>query len=115
MDDMARRAPERRVHKGRRFTERLTDLKARRLTKPGRHADGASLYLFVSKTGCKSWVFVFTRDGRKHELGLGPYPDTSLAEARGKAKEHRDTIRGGNIPKSGKKAAVTLPKTFSGL
>jgi hypothetical protein len=75
MDDIVRRAPQRRVHTGRRFPERLTDLKARRLTKPG----------------SKSWVFVYVRDGKKRELGLGAYPETSLAAAREKAKEHRVT------------------------
>jgi hypothetical protein len=104
MDDIARRDPQRRIHTGRRFTERLTDLKARRLTKPGRHADGGRLYLFVSKSGSKSWVFVFTRDGKKRELGLGAYPDTSLAAARAKAKEHREALAEGRMPRSGKEA-----------
>jgi hypothetical protein len=117
MDDIAGGAHERRVHTGRRFTERLTDLKARRLTEPGRHADGGRLYLFVSRTGCKSWVFVFTRDGKKRELGLGAYPDTSLAAARAKAKGHRETLAGGKIPRSSKEAvqAARKAETTAGM
>jgi integrase len=110
MDDIARREPQRRVHTGRRYPERLTDLKARRLTKPGRHADGAGLYLFVSKTGCKSWVFIFTRDGRKREFGLGAYPVTTLAAARRKAKERRVMLSEGKIPPSGKEAVQAARK-----
>ena len=50
--------------------------------------DGGGLYLRVSPTGSKSWVFRFQIDGSR-DMGLGPYPDISLAEARGKATEHR--------------------------
>ena len=38
-------------------TAGLTVLRVRRLTKPGRHADGGGLYLAVSDKGAKSWVF----------------------------------------------------------
>jgi integrase len=109
MDDIAPRA-----HRGRRFTERLTDLKARRLAKPGRHSDGGGLFLFVSKAGNKSFVFVFVRDGRKRELGLGAYPGTSLNEARQKAKEHREALRAGKIPQSHQKAVAAAAMTFGG-
>jgi integrase len=105
MDDIVQ---QRRIHRGRRYTERLTDLKARRLIKPGRHADGANLYQFISQSGCKSWVFVFTRGGQKHEYGLGKYPDTSLAAARAKAKEHRVILSVGGVPRSSKEAAEAL-------
>ena len=51
--------------------------------------DGSGLYLRVSPTGAKSWVFRFQLDGKRRDMGLGPYPDISLAEARAKASEHR--------------------------
>jgi integrase len=117
MDDIARRDPQRRVHTGRRYTERLTDLKCKKLTTPGRHADGGGLYLFVSKVGCKSWVFVFTRRGKKRELGLGAYPITTLVRAREKAKEHRLSLSEGKAPQSHKEAAsmVSVHGTTAGM
>src|SRR5215470_10741494 len=51
--------------------------------------DGGGLYLRVSPTGAKSWVFRFQLYGKRRDMGLGPYPDITLAEARGKAAEHR--------------------------
>jgi integrase len=51
--------------------------------------DGSGLYLRISRTGAKSWVFRFQLDGKRRDMGLGPYPDISLAEARAKASEHR--------------------------
>jgi integrase len=89
------------------WTEIWMDLRCKKLTTPGRHADGGGLYLFVSKVGCKSWVFVFTRGGKKRELGLGAYPITTLVRARQKAKEHRLLLSEGKAPRSHKEAART--------
>ena len=52
------------------------------LTKPGRHSDGGGLYLNVSKTGAKSWLFMYKVAGRRREMGLGPARDVPLALAR---------------------------------
>ena len=41
------------------------------LTKPGRYADGGNLYLKIAKGGSKSWVFLYARDGKQTEIGLG--------------------------------------------
>jgi integrase len=72
-----------------RQTNRLTDASARAAVKKGRHADGRGLYLNVSKTGSKSWVYVWREKGRHREMGLGPYPTVTLAMARRKADEAR--------------------------
>jgi integrase len=76
-----------------RQTERLSDLTVRRSKKPGFYPDGRQLYLQVSPTGSKSWLFRFARQGRERWMGLGPYPDVSLAEARQKAFEARRLLR----------------------
>lgn len=55
-------------------------------------ADGGSLYLQITATG-SSWVFRFKKDGRLREMGLGSYPDVSLTQARGKAREYRAARR----------------------
>lgn len=53
--------------------------------------DGAGLYLRVSNTGAWSWVFRFQLDGKRRDMGLGPYPDLGLAEGRIKTAELRRT------------------------
>jgi integrase len=70
----------------------INRLKAVTVTKaksPGLIADGAGLYLRIGPTGAKSWVFRFRRDGKLHDMGLGPLHTVSLAEAREKAQECR--------------------------
>ena len=61
---------------------KLNDRKIRSFKEPKRYSDGGNLYLVVSDAGSKSWSFMFTRLGERRELGLGGYPDLSLAEAR---------------------------------
>lgn len=57
---------------------------------PGeRLRDGGGLSLQVGSTGKKSWLFVYRWMGRRPELGLGPYPDVGLADARRRAEEAR--------------------------
>ena len=55
----------------------LTAAEVRAITKPGRHADGGTLYLFVTPGGSKSWVQRLTIDGRRCDLGLGGWPLTA--------------------------------------
>jgi integrase len=68
--------------------------------KPGRHADGGNLYLNVTATGAKSWVFFYKIDGRQREMGLGSASDISLAKARELAVRHRQALATGNDPMS---------------
>lgn len=56
---------------------------------PGKHEDGAGLRLVVSPAGRKKWVLRYTIDGRRREMGLGSFPDVSLAEARVLAAKYR--------------------------
>ena len=57
-------------------------------TGPGKYEDGGGLRLVVSKAGAKKWVLRFTIDGKRREMGLGSFPDVTLAAARNKASEH---------------------------
>jgi integrase len=66
--------------------------------------DGGGLYLRVSPTGAKSWVFRYQLDGERHDKGLGPYPDIPLAEARAKALAHRKQCHDGIDPLAAKAA-----------
>jgi integrase len=70
--------------------ERLTAMAVDKLAKkPGVHGDGGGLYLRVSSLTARSWVFRFMMQRRAHEMGLGPYPEITLAEAREMAAEAR--------------------------
>lgn len=53
------------------------------------YADGGGLYLQVSRSGTKSWIFRFALDGREREMGLGPLHTIGLSEARALATEAR--------------------------
>src|SRR5215472_18979378 len=69
---------------------RLREITVKRATKPGLYPDGAGLYLRVGPTGAKAWVFRYRRDGRLHDLGLGPLHTVSLASARQRAQRCRE-------------------------
>src|SRR5262245_57887529 len=71
--------------------ERLSD-RACRAIGIGMWADGRGLYLQVRQGAnglTRSWVYRYTVDGRQHWMGLGGYPDVSLAQARRKAQDAR--------------------------
>lgn len=73
--------------------------------KPGRHGDGAGLWLEVSKSGAKRWLYRFTIAGKVSEAGLGSYPEVSLEEARQKAFEARRLSKAGRSPVEAKREA----------
>jgi integrase len=66
-------------------------------------ADGGNLLLQV--TGkvdgefSRSWIFRYERDGKRHDLGLGPLDTLSLAEARVRARDLRIQLLDGVDPK----------------
>ncbi len=90
---------------------RLKDSQCRAAFEPGRLADGDGLYLSVSRTGSKSWVFLYTREGRRREIGLGSFgrgtAPVSLALAREKADAIRHDLATGIDPLEKKRAAAT--------
>jgi integrase len=85
---------------------RLTALKVAKATKPGFYADGHSLYLRIGPTGGKSWVFRYRRDGKLHDMGLGPLHTVSLADARAKALDMRRQRLDGPDPLTARREAV---------
>ena len=68
------------------------------LREPGRYADGAGLYLVITKTKSKNWLHRITVNGRRRDLGLGRFPDVSLAQARQQCAENRALISDGIDP-----------------
>lgn len=64
----------------------------------GKFADGAGLWLVKDSVERGKWVLRVTVYGRRREMGLGPYPDVSLASARSLADEARAKVRSGLDP-----------------
>lgn len=75
------------------------------LSKPGRHRDGDGLYLYIAPAGTKSWVQRIVVNGRRRDIGLGPYPLVGLAKARDLAAGNRAAVAGGRDPMAEKQAA----------
>ena len=84
---------------------KLTALAARALSKPGRHGDGDGICLNVAPSGSKSWVQRNVIDGRRRDMGLGPYPAVSLARARAIAHDNRTAVAEGRDPVAEKREA----------
>ncbi len=84
---------------------RLTALSAKTLSKPGRHGDGDGLYLTVAPAGTKSWVQRIVVQGRRRDIGLGPYPAVSLAQARSVAQANRTAVAEGRDPVAERRGA----------
>lgn len=61
--------------------------------KPGKHLDGDGLLFVKREDGGAQWVLRYTLYSRRHDMGLGAYPEVSLAEARRKADEARAKAR----------------------
>ena len=68
---------------------RLSPKQVQNKSKPGYYCDGMGLYLQVSPSGSKSWLFRFTLAGKAREMGLGPLHTVGLADARNKAADCR--------------------------
>lgn len=68
------------------------------LSSPGYYGDGGGLWLRISESGSKSWVFRFTLAGRRREMGLGALHTISLAMAREKALQCRRMLDEGQDP-----------------
>lgn len=79
----------------------------RDLTRPGLHAVGgvAGLLLQVTKSGARSWILRTMVGSKRRDIGLGGFPDVSLARAREKAREVKDQIKEGIDPVQQRKAA----------
>jgi hypothetical protein len=65
----------------------LTAIGVQNITKIGRYHDGDGLYLQVSRSGSKSWVYRYQIDGVPRAMGLGSLRKLGLAQARVKARQ----------------------------
>jgi integrase len=94
------------------LAEKITALFVKHINRPGKYGDGGNLYLQVRKSTrkipsdavTKSWLFRYSRFGKEVWMGLGPYPDVSLSEARNLATQERKKILKDIDPLSDKQA-----------
>jgi integrase len=80
---------------------------------PGKYEDGGGLRIVVSDTNAKKWVLRVTIDGKRREMGLGSYPDVSLARARELASEYRQLAKAGSDPILARQTARGATPTFT--
>jgi len=92
---------------GRKASE-LNALAISRLSTPGMHFVGgvAGLALLVADTGARSWILRKTIAGKRRDMGLGGYPDVTLAQAREKAREKRALVEMGIDPIEDRRAKL---------
>ncbi|GGE17344.1 integrase [Primorskyibacter flagellatus] len=90
-----------------RRAKELKDLEVRRLAHPGPEGRGpisvavggvAGLHLQLTVGGGRSWLLRYSVGRKRRELGLGPYPEVTLAKAHEKARIAKDKITQGIDP-----------------
>ncbi len=90
-----------------RKAKELGALAVSRLTEPGLHFVGgvSGLALQVLPSGARTWVLRATMGSKRRDMGLGGFPDVTLAGAREAARNARALIREGIDPIDKKRAA----------
>ena len=77
----------------------------------GKHLIGDGLYLHKRSKEAGRWAFHFRFNGKRHEMGLGPYPKTTLGQAKTKHRAARVKLDAGEnpiAPKVAKPKIVTV-------
>ena len=84
------------------------------LKKAGRYTDSHTkgLQLLIKPSGTKYWLLRFAFNGKRHELGIGSFPDLKPKDARLIAQEARTEIAKGQNPLSSKIAKKAQRKAF---
>lgn len=78
----------------------LSAIEVKRLVTPGFHAVGGvpGLFLRVNEGAGRSWILRVTVNRRRRDIGLGGFPEVTLAAAREAARAAREKIRAGIDP-----------------
>lgn len=71
--------------------------------KEGLHADGNGLYLQVTKSNTKSWIFRYTLNTERLKMGLGSLSSVTAIAARAQLPELRALVSKGIDPIAHKK------------
>jgi integrase len=91
---------------------KLTALKIKN-AQSGKYEDGDGLRLVVSTSKAKKWVYRYTLNGRRREMGIGSNKDVSLADARELVGKYRTLIRQGKDPIEVRKLGNQTPETHT--
>ena len=65
----------------------------------------SGLLLQITHSGARSWILRTLVGGKRREIGLGGYPEISLAVARERARTTKGSVRNGDDPVEQRKAA----------
>ena len=90
-------------------SDELKAVDVKRLEAPGRHPVGvvAGLMLNIKPSGAKSWVLRTMVGAKRKDIGLGGYPEVTLAVATEKARIAKEGIKEGVDPVLARKAKQT--------
>lgn len=94
-----------------RIARELSPLEVKRLVNDGKGYNVAfavggvnGLLLQITPAGGRTWVLRTAVGGKRREIGLGGFPDVTLAQARERARGAKDLIRNGIDPVEDRKA-----------
>lgn len=90
----------------------LNETKAAKLT-AGKHADGRGLWLHKQSPSHGKWVYRYISLNRRREMGLGPWPDVSVKDARAVASDARRLIRLGKDPIDEREKSMRSAKSLT--
>ena len=93
----------------------LKALEVAKLVKPGLHMVGtvAGLGLGVGASGSRSWILRTMIGSKRCDVGLGSYPEITLAKAHERARLAKDSIRNGVDPIAQRRSkSATVQWTF---
>lgn len=77
----------------------LTAIEISRLNKQGKHAvGGVPGLMFQVNGGSRSWIYRYMLNGKRRDMGLGPYPAVTLAKAKESARFVKDRAAQGYDP-----------------
>ncbi len=88
----------------------FTDTKIRKLKPEDKkyiRGEGNGFSVRVMPSGVKTWLYVYTFDGKRREMNLGSYPDVELEKARDRFNAAKKRVKNGFDPMQEKEQAAT--------
>ena len=90
----------------------LGQLRAKNLGS-GKFPDGQGLWLVKRSRDAGKWILRLSISGKRREMGLGRWPDVSIAEARERAASARKKLRDGTDPIAEREKAKFIPRSVT--
>lgn len=85
------------------------EVKSLKRNGPGRYRVSRGLYLEIDDKGGQRWLARLQAFNRRHDFGLGSYPQVSLRAAREKTGEYRAALKEGRDPTAQVTSAFEIP------